>query len=242
MNCKNCERLVEGNFCPFCGQSTKVNKINFFYFLNELSGSIFQVNKGFFYTLKELFIRPGHSIRDYLSGKRKQHFKPIAYALTLSTIYFILAQLLGSQTFLNDASEGFFNYESETGTSTSQLAIFNWFTKHYAYTILMLLPIYALASYLVFLGAGYNYLEHFVLNSYITGQQALLYSFISIGSFFTGKEDILALVMLVTSMAYAFWFFWQFFSKQGRITAVLRSILVYILSIIMISLVALIII
>ncbi|MCB0631023.1 MAG: DUF3667 domain-containing protein, partial [Lewinella sp.] len=66
MNCKNCNQTAGGNFCAHCGQSTKVDKINLPNFLRELSEGVFQINRGFFFTLKELFVRPGYSIRAYL--------------------------------------------------------------------------------------------------------------------------------------------------------------------------------
>jgi hypothetical protein len=86
MNCKNCSQIINGNFCTHCGQSTKVDRINLSNFLSELSEGIFQINKGLFYSVKELFLRPEYNIRAYLNGKIKNHFKPIAYVFILSTV------------------------------------------------------------------------------------------------------------------------------------------------------------
>lgn len=237
MNCKNCDEVVNGNFCTHCGQSTKVDKVNLPNFLRELSDSVFQINKGFFYTLKALFIRPGHSIREYLNGKRKNHFKPIAYALTLSTIYFLLSQFTGSKTFLNDAITGWSEGMSDSKIETSELATFNWFAKNYAYTVLMLLPLYALASYLSFIEAGFNYLEHCVLNAYITGQQAIFYSLSSILSLITEGNDFLASIGIWLSIFYTFFVFGQFFSEQSRMAVGLRLLLTYALYLIMLLLI-----
>lgn len=240
MNCKNCNQSVDGKFCANCGQSISVDKINLANFLRELSESIFQVNKGFFYTLKVLFIKPGHSIREYLYGKRKSHFKPIAYAFTLSTIYFLLAKFIGSETFINDSISGWATYSNEADlskTEAKQLAVFGWFAKNYAYTILLLLPVYSLASYLAFFKSGFNYLEHFVLNAYIIGQQAILYSLSAILSIITNQADFLATVSLFISILYAFFVFSQFFSKLNRVSIILRSMLTYLLYLIMILLV-----
>ena len=77
MNCKNCDKIVDGNFCAHCGQNIKVDKLNLPNFLTEVSDSVFQLNGGLFYTIKELFVRPGHTIREFLIGRRKGHFKPI---------------------------------------------------------------------------------------------------------------------------------------------------------------------
>lgn len=102
MNCKNCGAQLNGNFCSQCGQKAKIDTINLSYILSEVSDTFLQVNHGLFYTIKELFLRPGISIRDYLAGKRKSYFKPIAYVLLLSTIYALLASLISETTFLGE--------------------------------------------------------------------------------------------------------------------------------------------
>ena len=236
MNCKNCEQIVDGNFCTHCGQSARVERINLSNFLNELSAGVFQIDKGFFYSLIELFVRPGPGIREYLAGKRKNHFKPIAYVLTMSALYFLLSRALGSETFLSDFVKGFSNGGSGSKVDAGQLATLNWFANNYAYAILLLLPLYSLASYLAFRGAGFNYLEHFVLNSYITGQQAALYSLSSVLSLMGGNEGLWVLITLCISVSYAFLVFWQFFSEQGRLAIVLRSLLTYAISLVFILL------
>lgn len=226
MRCKNCDQVVDGNFCTHCGQKTKVDKINLPNFLNEVSETVFQVNRGLFYTIKELFVRPGHCIREYLSGKRKYHYKPIAYAFTLSAIYFLISKLTTGETFVSDFIEGFSVYESED-RSMERLTYLNWFAENYAFTVLLLLPLYSLASYLAFLKSGFNYLEHFVLNAYITGQQAIIYSAFAIIASIISDSDIVALITICISVAYAFIVFWQFFFKQSRVAVVFRSILAY---------------
>lgn len=227
MNCKNCNQKVDGKFCTHCGQKTSIERINLSNFLKELSSSVFQINKGLFYTLKELFVRPGHSIRDYLSGKRKYHFKPIAYAFTLSTIYFLLSQGLEGQTYLDDAFGGFLNYDSKI--DESQLTTFKWLGKNFAYTILICLPFYALASFIAFWGTGFNYLEHIVLNAYIIGQQAIFYALSSILIIITNNHDFWVFITPLISVGYAFFVFWQFFSKPSRLSIIFRSILTYLL-------------
>jgi len=229
MNCKNCNQVIDGQFCKYCGQSTKVDRINLPNFLSELSTSVFQVNKGFFYSLKELFVRPGHSIREYLSGKRKKHFKPITYVLTLSTVYFLLTQILKGSTFINDFITGFTNASDLSEIDTKQLTILNWFAKNYAYTMLMLLPLSAFASYLAFLKTGFNYLEHFVLNAYVMGQQAIIYSFSSLLSTISPNRDLLVSATLFVSFLYVVFVFWQFFSELSRIAVILRTLLTYML-------------
>lgn len=237
MNCKNCDQITNGNFCTNCGQSTKVDRINLLNFLGELSDSVFQINKGLFYTMKALFVSPGNSIKEYLNGKRKNHFKPVAYLFTLSTIYFLLSQFVESETILNDAITGWSNLSEEPDIKAEELTILNWFANNYTYTMLLLLPLYTLASYLSFSGSKYNYLEHFVLNAYITGQQAILYSISAMLILLTGQGDFLAIITHFLSFFYTLIVYSQFFSKSSRIAVILRWILTYALYLIMVSLI-----
>lgn len=56
INCKNCENQFEGHFCNQCGQKANVQRINFSYLVNEFSKGIFQIERGLFFTIKELFV------------------------------------------------------------------------------------------------------------------------------------------------------------------------------------------
>lgn len=229
MTCKNCDQPIEGNYCSHCGQSTKVDKINFSNFITDFTDSVFQVNHGLFFSIKELFLRPGYSIKDYLNGKRKNHIKPIAYALTLSTIYFIFSQVFESTTIADDFIIGFSNFSEVKGSNQEDLKILQWFADNYAYTTLLLLPIFSLGSYLSFKNAKYNYLEHLVLNAYIAGQQAIFYSVSSTFSLVPSENDFLVSLPLMAASLYTFYVYWQFFSERSRLSVVLRTILSYII-------------
>ncbi|MFK7953719.1 MAG: DUF3667 domain-containing protein [Ekhidna sp.] len=224
MDCKNCGETVSGNFCSNCGQDSKIGKINLSNFLNQVSESVFMINKGFFYTFINLFLRPGKSIKEFLDGKRKYYFKPIAYALVLSTAYFLISRIAEEATLLDDLISGFFTYDSEKEPEIPSMLM--WFSTNYAYSTLLLLPIFSFVSFMCFLGYGRNYLEHIILNAYITGQQAIFYSFfISLEIFI--DHDILEVIPLFLSIGYAFVVFWQFFTEGNRIMNLIRSTLTY---------------
>jgi len=227
MDCKNCGKLVEGKYCSNCGQDSKTSRITIPNFLSDISESVFQINKGLFFTTKELFLRPGNSIREYLSGKRKNHFKPIAYLLLLSTVYFLITKITNQNTWIDDGLIGWM--EGSTGNSEIELPkIVTWFVNNYAYSTLLLLPIFSLASYLSFYKSGENYLEHIVINSYITGFQALIYSFFALVKYATESEVVDAFPLFF-AVGYTFWVFSQIFSDQSRVKNILSSFLTYFL-------------
>lgn len=228
MNCKNCGHSIDGKFCGNCGQSSNIGRINFPNFINEVSESVFQINKGFFYTLRELFVRPGNSLKEFLNGKRKNHFKPIAYVLTLSTVYFLISQATNQNTWMDEAISGWINGVNmdSSGSEIPKIAI--WFSKNYAYSTLLLLPVFSMASYLSFFKFGKNYLEHIVVNSYTTGQQAIFYSLFAIGETVV-ESKVIEVFPLLVAISYTFWVFWQFFSEGNRTMNILRSIMTYVL-------------
>ncbi|MGJ8746062.1 DUF3667 domain-containing protein [Polaribacter sp.] len=224
MICKNCEQNFNGNYCSNCGQNSNIRKVDYKYLLNEIPNSIFQINRGFLFTLKELFTRPGHSIRAFLEGKRKNHVKPLAFILLTSTLYVVAHYFLGNQTFVDDAISGF---TSKSEVENSDLI--NWISKNQTYAILILVPFFSFASYLSFLKSNYNYFEHLVLNIYITGQQMFIYFGFS---FFFDRNSYLIMLPLLLGMLFNFWAYIQFFNKKNTFKNIVLIIFTYIIFII----------
>jgi len=129
---------------------------------------------------------------------------------------------------MNEIVLAFSDGTSDSDINTAIPSILNWFSSNFAYTTLLLLPPFSIASYLSFLGLGRNYLEHFVLNAFVAGQQAIIYSITLLLEVFIASEHWES-IGLIVSISYAFWMFWQFFSEGNRILNILRSILTYIL-------------
>lgn len=231
MKCKNCGHIVEGEYCNHCGQKSNVGRITLSSLLSELMESVFQMDRGFFYTLIQLFARPGKSIREYLNGQRKKYFKPIAYLITFSTIYFILSKMIGQNTWMDDIIVGF----AQGGSNKKEIPdILTWFSKNYAYTTLLLIPIFSFASFISFWGAGNNYIEHLVINSYTTGQQAIVYSIFAILNKFIGDGPFESLPIVI-AVSYVIMVFMQLFNKGNRLKILLLSLLTYVLYLILSS-------
>ncbi len=234
MNCKNCGNAIVDKYCSSCGQSAKVDKLNLQSFLSELADNVFQINKGLFFTIKELTLRPGHTIRFFLEGKRKNHFKPIAYVFLLSTIYILISNFFESTTLIEDFFAGASEKVKEEG-SIKNFPIVEWLSKNYTYTTLILLPFFSLASFISFLGLKRNYLEHIVLNSYITGHQAILYSFSVLVEHYFEHNGINVLTAFLTSVLFNFWTFIQFYNNEKKLLVIVRLLLTYLIFMIIFS-------
>jgi hypothetical protein len=235
MICKNCGHKFEGNFCSNCGQDSDVNKINAKYLFKELSYSILKLNKGFFYTVKELFTRPGNSIRDYLQGKRKNHYKPISFVIITATIYLLTTLITGEKTFLGDFLYGLIRgFDDKEFTTISN--ILKWGANSYTYLTLILMPLFSFASFVSFRKAGFNYFEHLIINCYIKGAQIILYSVFCFLIYWINNESyILSVLVLLLSIVYFIWFYMQFFDKKTAIYIATRIVLAYFLYFILIG-------
>lgn len=226
MNCRNCGEIASVNYCSHCGQDVKVGRITFATLSNELSESILKVNKGFLYTIKELFIRPGKSIQAYLNGKRKKHYKPITYLLILSTVYFFISSITGYNTWMDEILSGLYSGFNDTGSEMELPAAITWVIDNYAYSSLLFIPVFSLASYICFSRYKVNYVEHIVINCYITGQQAILYALFSL--LITGLAyEPLEMLSVAVAISYTFWVFFKFFKEGNRVLNIFRSILTY---------------
>ena len=120
---------------------------------------------------------------------------------------------------------------------TSVTKLFDWIINNHAYSTIILLPFLSLASYLAFFKCKFNYFEHFILNAYITAQQALIYSFFVIIQF-TVKSESYFLQYVPLSLAFTFglWAFLQFFNNEKKLKVVLLYLLTYFIYFILISL------
>lgn len=222
--CKNCSTPISGKYCSNCGQSTTTERINFHYIIHEIQHSVFHVDRGILYTIKELITRPGESIREYLSGKRITHFKPFSFILILGTIYGFIC------FFLKVYPENSFAYlQTDAAANNYSQLVFDWMYGHYSFVMLAFIPFYALASYIVFKKSGYNFVEFLVISSYIVGMQILILILTYPIYYFTLSVWVVMLIFLFCYL-YHFWVYIQLFGKDSRINTVCKTLVSMVLS------------
>lgn len=168
--CKNCDHHFKGNFCPHCGQSAKVEAIGVKYFLHDIPHSIFHIDKGFAYTFKELLLRPGKTLREYLAGKRVKHFRPFAYVVLMATLYIVLAGIIKKATVFFGTQMGMSVSYGKPGFFWQYLSVF----------FFIMIPFASFATWVALRKEKYNYWQHFLINTYLTAQLSLLLLLIEI--------------------------------------------------------------
>ncbi|MDW8848833.1 DUF3667 domain-containing protein [Flavobacterium sp. MMLR14_040] len=160
ITCKNCNQTFKGHYCNNCGQPADTHKINAHFLWHDIQHGLLHFDNGIPYSVKQLFTRPGHSIREFIEGKRIRHFKPLSLVAVLGALYGFLYHYFHIDIF-------------ETSTDSEiDISDYNeWMTNHFAWVTIATIPIYTIGSYIVFKKQGYNFFELFVLNTFKASQR-----------------------------------------------------------------------
>ena len=114
--CACCGTEYVGNYCPRCGQSASVKRFSlkqaFALFLDVWDVN----NRSVFRTMRDMLLRPGYMIRDYLNGMQAGYFSPFKMFFLLATLSLLV-------------ENGFF-FKSETSQDSTEKAYgFDTFIK-----------------------------------------------------------------------------------------------------------------
>lgn len=92
--CLNCQTPLIDDFCSKCGQKSSVGRITFRETLDGFLSSTFALEGPFLSTIRLLFINPGKLFREFIQGRRKAYYKPVAFFVLLMAIYIITRALI----------------------------------------------------------------------------------------------------------------------------------------------------
>ena len=74
--CLNCHDHYTGNFCPRCGQAATTDRFSMKVAAENFADAYGMGERGMFRTMRDLLLRPGYLILDYLRGMRVSYFAP----------------------------------------------------------------------------------------------------------------------------------------------------------------------
>lgn len=158
--CKNCHQVFRGHYCNNCGQSAETHKINVHFLWHDIQHGLLHFDKGILYSFKQLFTRPGHSVREFIEGKRARHFKPLSLVVVLATLYGFLVHYFHIDYFKGESSQ-YLDYKN----------LNEWIPAHFSWVTIITIPLYTIGTYTVFRNQGYNFVELFVLNTFKASQR-----------------------------------------------------------------------
>ncbi|KRD10580.1 hypothetical protein ASE21_12870 [Flavobacterium sp. Root901] len=218
ITCKNCRQIYTGNYCSNCGQSTETNKINVHFLWHDIQHGLLHFDKGILYSVGQLLTRPGHSIREFIEGKRVRHFKPLSLVVVLATLYGFMYHYFHIDLYpYNNDGTGIDYYEFNEWTST-----------HFSWITIATIPVYTLGTYICFKKQDYNFVEYFVLNTFKAAQRLSVHIItFPLLYYFNGTPAITVIVKILYAIdiLLIFWTNIQFFDRISRIKTIVLSIL-----------------
>jgi hypothetical protein len=235
--CQNCNTALQGKYCSNCGQSSETHKIDGHYLWHDVQHGLLHFDKGILFTTKELFTRPGNSVREFLEGKRVKHFQPISLVLVLAGIYGVLFHFFKINMFENYVvASGSGERVGHINEAIEKMS--EWIGQHYSILALLQIPIFTIGTYLCFKKSGYSFAEHLILNTFLIGQRLILHIitfplyYISNGTpMLTSVDRIINLI----GYALAIWTLIQLFKNQSK--RILRTIFSLLISFLIIFLI-----
>ena len=204
--CKSCNSKTFGHFCSNCGQSQKLKRINYQYILSEI-GSELNFNKGILFTIREVLLRPGSSVKIFIHEDRNRLVKPIVFLIICSLLYTII-----QQTF--NFEDGYVNFNFDDWKNSTIGSIFYWISNNYGYANILMATFIALWIKILFKKYEYNYYEIYILLCFIIGISMLIYSLFGI---IEGLSNYPVLQFGVNiGILYSSWGIGQFFGKKRK--------------------------
>ena len=199
--CKNCNATINEKYCPNCGQPAMLKRIDGHYIKHEIE-HLLHFEKGIFYTIKELLIRPGQNIREFIHDNRNRLIKPIVFVIIMALIHSIIVHFFHMKSSFIDV---------EGVKSTTTIAIDDWLKNHAGYAMIILSIFIAPWIKLFFKKYGYNLFEILILMCFVLGIWLLISSIFAILWELT-KFDFNKYSSYV-SLTYSCWAIAQFFDK-----------------------------
>ena len=85
-HCMNCGHTFTGNYCPYCSQKRNVGRFTWTSVHQAIMEPWGINSRSMPYTLLQLIFRPGHLIRNYISGRRQVSFPPVKMLFIIAAI------------------------------------------------------------------------------------------------------------------------------------------------------------
>ena len=230
--CTTCGTSYKGNYCPRCGQSSRIGRYSFknaFLLFLDVWGL---GNRGMFRTIRDLILRPGYMIRDYLQGMQMAYFPPFKLFFLLIALSLLVESGLNIRGInrLEQSLELFDQLEEKTTVQAEDekanevqkqvTADFvqeskdftRWVNNHMTIVLLVLLLLFSGPLYLLFRHSpnipDLRYSEFFVAIIYFSNMSniySIVASFFCMNMYYQSLLPVVAIIPLKQLSGYSYW-------------------------------------
>lgn len=227
IECKNCKKHAEGNYCKHCGQKTSVKRIEIKWLLHDLPHAVWHMDKGFLFNIKELFKRPGYAILDYINGKRKSYYHPLSYLLVLIGIIYLVMYNFKAHWY--DPLQDVAMSESDAKDWKQYEESQQLWTQNYIPYLFIFLPVAALIyqGILRLMKVKFNYAETLVIILFSTAQIIIPQIILFLASALIDRTSVTRVIdpYLTTSLVGIYYFIQLYQLGSNRTKRLLRAVL-----------------
>lgn len=200
--CLNCQQENQASykFCPSCGQKSSVHRINTSFLFHEVVHAFTHADSGIFYLVKELAMKPGEVIKEYVAGARKKYYNPFNFFL----ITVAISAFLSAYFHLFDI-----NINSPNPVSAMTTRMVNWI-------FIASVPIQSFFTWLFFRKKKYNFAENIIFHCFLGGFRFIFFLliFTIFVSLFRQQYYYVLGVYLLLYMIFVVWAAKQFFEEN----------------------------
>lgn len=171
-------------------------------------------------------------LREYLDGRRQQHFKPVLLVLILGSISTLLSHYVYPEKETaadraeklrldKDIQESKLNNIADVkGLVRFMENILHWLSTHLSFVILFFIPLTAFAFFIAFKKYKINYPEWLVIMSFLAGQALVIDIFITLLELFPVN---LQNVFFIAAFGMFLWTMLQLFRTVRKRSVILRT-------------------
>ena len=174
-DCLNCGQVIQANFCGHCGQSAHTHAVNWHYIWHEIPHSVWHVDRGILFTIRQLCTRPGHTIREFLEGKRVNHYRPLALLLLLGGLLVLVMHSLDLS--MAKLSQDAYRTDASAEAKAFGMRMNQFMEEKMTILNIAFLPFFAFGYWLAFRRKGYSYPQLLVAQTF-TANFGMLLSFV----------------------------------------------------------------
>ncbi|MDN5200098.1 DUF3667 domain-containing protein [Fulvivirgaceae bacterium BMA10] len=225
--CTNCGAEVHQKYCPDCGQKKDVPRLRFKTFFEDFLNRMWGFDGMVLRTIKELTLRPGKVMQEYIRGVRVKYVGPVSYYFLLFAVYFLIMELfdIDLTQIAPDVSESMGIEESEEQRAFKESFQAKVFDNMHFLGILQF-PFIAWWARVFFKKSGYNFLENTVFAFYASSHPLIISTALLP---LTGlSSSVYYTFNLLFSLVYFIWCTIQFYKIKNIIAGILKGLFFYI--------------
>lgn len=224
-NCGHCTAEITQNYCPQCGHPAKLKRIDGHYIQHEVL-HVLHFEKGILYTVKELLLSPGKSVRSFIAENRSRLVKPIIFIILASLLYTVISHFF-------HIDEGYITVKDMQNSAV--ISINAWVQSHYGYANIIMGVFIALWLKVFFSKSEYNFFEILILLCFVMGMSMLIFSVFALIEGITHYKTMAFSAVL--GLGYSAWAIGDFFNSGNRIGRYVKAFTAYLLGMLTFSIV-----